>query len=160
MTKLPMVFSGCLLVLASQPVFSGCVENEVDKLTTQHFEQVGEGLRTRGCKHGNWKFQCTKIPRDQTTLIYNAPPGYWISWYQHQPILLEHNHYPGGHYGIKEGRQEDGGPLTRLSLTYWCESEHKLWGGGNWRRYKIVGNIKREATDTDYQTAKRTCSNQ
>jgi len=51
MTKLPMVFSGCLLVLASQPVFSGCVENEVDKLTTQHFAWE-EGLsRAKFCQN-------------------------------------------------------------------------------------------------------------
>ena len=97
MTRSLMVFFGYLLVIASQPVFSGCVEEEVNKLTTQHFEQVGERVRTGGCKHGNVLFQCTKIPRDEATLIYNAPSGYWISWYQHQPILLESLRHPGGH---------------------------------------------------------------
>ena len=58
-----------------------------------------------------------------------------------------------------EGRRKKGAPLTQLSLKYWCESQHKLWGSGNWRNYKIVGMIKRKATNADYQAAKQKCSN-
>jgi hypothetical protein len=157
MHKIVVSASAMLLALAATTISAGCLEDELAKAKdVQSFEKVGEKARSKSCGEcclTPHPIGCKQAPKDSKTVVYRAPEGYKVVEYtEHQ---IEGNG-KGGNNGIQTIVAN--GDIVGVSMSYWCQSEHKGFGAGAWRNYKLTGKIEKILSEGDFLNIMRKCS--